>query len=113
MAEGDDRRHIYLTPVLADKADAFEEWVRSTVAPAERTIQPERVGRWQALRATDAREGVVYFAFILDGGEAEEWDIDVLLREALGDDAADRAAKLWDDMVTGEQVGSTFRALEL
>jgi hypothetical protein len=113
MVDGDDRRHIYLTPVRAERADEFEEWLRSTVARAERQVNPERLQRWQALRATGASDGVLYFAFILDGGEAEDWGIDDLVREALGDDAATRAAERWDEMVVGEQLGATFRPLEL
>jgi hypothetical protein len=113
MPDDDNRRHIYLTAVRAEKADEFEEWLSSTVAQAERQVNPERLLRWQALRATAASDDVLYFAFILDGGEAEDWGIDDLVRAAFGDDAAKRAAERWDEMVVGEQLGATFRPLEL
>lgn len=109
----DDRRHIYLTPVRADRADEFAEWVRSRLAPAERKVRPEREGRWQTWRATEESAGVVYFAFLLEGGDSSEWDIDPVLREALGDDAAARDEARWNEMVIGDQIGATFLPLDL
>jgi hypothetical protein len=111
MSGSDDRQHILLTPVHADKADEFEEWVRTTLEPGVRKARPALDGRWQTLRAAEASDGVVFFTFILEGGDSSEWEIDPLLREANGDDAAARDQERWNEMVSGEQIGGTFRAL--
>jgi hypothetical protein len=112
MGDQDDQRHINFTPVHADRADEYEEWVRTTLVPAVRRVRPALEGRWQTLRATEASDGVVYFAFILEGGELSEWEIDPLLREANGDEAAARDEERWNEMVRGKQIGGTFRALD-
>lgn len=65
------------------------------------------------LRATNDNEGVIYFAFLLDGGDSSEWEIDPILRQALGDDAAASNAAIWDEMVSGDQKGTTFLAADL
>ncbi len=111
MGEVDDRRHIYLTPVHADKADEFEEWVRTTLVPAVRKARPVLDDRWQTLRSTEESDGVVYFTFILQGGDPSDWEIDPLLREANGEEAAARDAERWNEMVSGDQIGGTFRAM--
>lgn len=112
MADIDDRRHLYLTPVHAERADEFEAWLRTTLIPAVRKVQPGSEPRQQALRATEESDGLVYFAFLLEGGDIAEWDIGPLLQQALGDAAAEREAQAWDGMVRGAQVGGTFRTLE-
>lgn len=109
----DGPRHIYLTPVRAEKADEFEEWVRSTLAPAEAQAHPERSGSSETLRGAEAHDGVVYFAHILTGGDANDWRIDDVLREALGDADADLAGEQWEEMVMGEQTGGTFSRIEM
>ena len=113
MADVDDRRHIYLTPVRAERADDFEAWLRTTLMPAVRKVQPESEARQQTLRAIEERDGVVYFAFVLEGGDSADWEIGPLLQQALGDKAAEREDEAWDRMVAGDQLGGTFRTLEL
>ena len=111
MAATDDRRHVYLTPVHAERADEFEAWLRTTLMPAVRKVQPDTEHRQQTLRAAEASDGLVYFAFVLEGGDSDDWK-DPLLRQALGDEAAEREAEAWDRMVGGQQIGGTFRTLE-
>ena len=112
MAEVDDRRHIYMTPVRSERADDFEAWLRLVLIPAVRKSRPETEARVQTLRATEESDGVVYFAFVAEGGDDAEWDIRPLLEEALGSAAAERETEAWDSMVRGDQVGGTFRTLE-
>jgi hypothetical protein len=111
MAEVDDRRHIYLTPVRAERADEFESWLRQVLTPAVRKSRPDTEARVQTLRATEESDGVVYFVFVAQGGDDAEWDIRPLLEEALGSAAAASETKAWDSMLQGDQVGGTFRTL--
>jgi hypothetical protein len=53
----------------------------------------------------------VYFTFILQGGDPSDWEIDPLLREANGEEDAARDAERWNEMVSGDQIGGTFRAM--
>jgi hypothetical protein len=113
VADVDDRRHIYLTPVRAEQADEFEAWMRRTLMPAVRKVQPESEPRQQTLRAIEEHDGVVYFAFVLEGGDSAYWEIGPLLKQALGDAATERENEAWERMVAGEQLGGTFRTVEL
>jgi hypothetical protein len=40
---------IAINPVIAERADAFEDWLRTTVVPAVRKHRPELQGRWEVL----------------------------------------------------------------
>jgi hypothetical protein len=108
----DGRRHLYLNPVRAERADDFAAWLRRTLMPAVEQARPQLVPRAQTWRATEPADGVVMFAFLLDGGDPAEWSIDPLLRDALGDRAADAAALEWAEMLAGPQVGGVFRPLD-
>jgi hypothetical protein len=112
MADADDRRHIYMTPVRAERADDFEAWLRQVLTPAARKSRPDTEARVQTLRATEESGGLVYFAFVAEGGDDAEWDIRPLLEEALGSAAAESETQAWDSMLRGDQVGGTFRTLE-
>jgi hypothetical protein len=104
----DDELNIYLTPVRADRADEFEAWLRSTLFPAVAGARPDLAPRAQTWRS-GATDGLVYFAFLLEGGEPGDWGIDPLLRESLGDAAAEDALRTWEDLVVAPQIGGAFR----
>ena len=96
---------IVINCVRADRADAFEEWLRSVVAPAVREHQPHLEGRWRVLRGTEAQDDVVLFTFLLHGGTDEDWALEPLLERALGPHGADRALRDMQEMVTQDQHG--------
>ena len=96
---------LVINPVLAERADDFEGWLRSVVHPAMLEHQPELVGRFRVLRAGEAEDGVVPFAFLFDGGEPTDWELQPLLVRALGGDAAAEALAEMTRMLRGEQYG--------
>jgi hypothetical protein len=79
---------IAVNPVLAERADDFEEWLRTVVVPAVRAHRPEMEGRWQVLRSGVVDDGVVPFVFLFAGGDPAEWDLQPLLEKAHGTDGA-------------------------
>ena len=90
---------IAINAVLAERVDEFEEWLRSVVLPAIRSQRPDLDGRWRVLRATEADEDTVVFAFVCEGGDPEDWDLRPYLEKALGSAEADRALDRFDDML--------------
>lgn len=70
--------------MIAERADDFEDWLRTTVVPAVRKHRPELQGRWEVLRAAEEEDGTVIFTFILRGGDASDWNLEPLLDQALG-----------------------------
>jgi hypothetical protein len=103
---------IALNPVLADRADDFEEWLRTIAQPALEKCRPDQVGRWQALRSTEAEEGVITFVFLF-AGASEEWELLPLLEEALGAERAKEAMSEFDEMFNGEQHGWLVNAVNI
>ena len=96
--------HLGLNPVRADRADDFERFLVEVVAPAVRAERPDLEGHWRVLRSTEPSDGVVTYAFMLEGGSlAEDWELDVLLPAHYGKEEADR--------LTGEWLG-TFAPLD-
>ena len=104
---------IAINAVLADRVEEFEEWLRSVVVPAVRRQRPDLDGQWQVLRATEADDGTVVFAFVCQGGVAEDWDLRPYLEEALGAAEADRALERFDGMLRGEQQAWFFEPFGL
>lgn len=96
---------LVINPVPAERADDFERWLRSVVHPAMLEHQPELVGRFRVLRAAEAEDDVVPFAFLFEGGEPSDWELQPLLDRALGADAAADALADMDGMLQREQYG--------
>jgi len=63
---------IAINPVLADRADDVEDWLRAVLVPATRDHRPELLDRWEVLRAAKEEDGQVIFAFLFYGGQAAE-----------------------------------------
>jgi len=103
---------IAINAVLADRVDEFEEWLGSVVVPAIREQRPDLDGRWRVLRATEADDGTVVFAFVCEGGRPEDWDLRPYLEQALGASEADRALERFDSMLRGEQTAWFFEPFE-
>ena len=102
----DDRTTLLaINPVLEERADDFEEWLRTVVFPAMRTHQPELVDSVTVLRATEAEDGVITYAFLAEGGEPDDWELEPLLERALGADDAARAMAEMAGMLQREQYG--------
>jgi hypothetical protein len=104
---------IAINPVIADRADDFEDWLRTIVVPAVREHRPEQQGRWEVLRATDAEDGTVIFTFIFHGGDASEWHLEPLLTQALGSEGAQRAMANMSAMMKGQQYGWILAPIHL
>ena len=96
---------LAINPVREDRAEDFEEWLRSVVVPAMRTHQPHLVDKVTVLRATEAEGGVITYAFLAEGGEPADWELDRLLERALGADGAAREMTQMTGMLQQEQFG--------
>ena len=91
-----DQLHLVLHPVRAERADDFERFVSDVVMPAVRAQRPDLDGRWRVMRASEAADGIVTFAFLLEGGSLDEdWDLGVLLPAEYGEEEAERLLGEW------------------
>ena len=92
--------HIYLNPVRADRAAAFEQFLEMT-DQAVSAQRPELASRWQVLKAVapePADPNVITYAFLFDGGDLDaDWDLDVLLPAHYGAEEAGRMLAAWSD----------------
>jgi hypothetical protein len=109
----DERTHIAINPVLANRVEDFEEWLRHVVVPAIDRHRPELTGRWRVLRATEPDDGVIVYTFVAQGGTLDEWELEPILRDALGQDGADRELSAFSQMLKEEQRGWSFAPLHL
>ena len=96
---------IAINPVLADRADDFEDWLRTVLVPATRDHRPELLDRWEVLRAAKEEDGQVIFTFLFYGGEAAEWQMEPILTQALGAEGARRALENMLAMMKSLQYG--------
>jgi hypothetical protein len=104
---------IAINAVPADRVDEFEDWLRAFIVPATRDQRPDLEGRWRVLRATDADDDDVVFAFVCEGGTPEDWDMRPYLEKALGSAEADRALERFEGMLRGEQRSWFFEPVGL
>ena len=91
--------HLFLTPVSAGRAQEFERFLLDVVQPAVAAQRPDLVGRWRLLRPSQAESAdvtVLTYAFLFDGGDADEdWDLSKLLSLHYGEEEADRLLEGW------------------
>jgi hypothetical protein len=88
--------HVGLNPVQADRAEDYERFLAQVVTPAVRAQRPDLDGRWRVMRSTEPSNGVLTYAFMLEGGTlAEDWELDVLLPAHYGAEEAERLIKEW------------------
>ncbi len=104
---------IAINPVLAERADDFEQWLRSVVLPAVRAHRPEQLGRFHVVRGTEVEDDTVVFAFLFFGGTPDEWELQPLLEQALGPEKAERAMTTMTEMLKQEQYGWSFAPVQL
>jgi hypothetical protein len=96
---------IAINPVLADRSDDFEDWLRTVLVPATKDHRPELLDRWEVLRASKEEDGQVIFTFLFYGGRAAEWQMEPILVQALGAQGARRALENMLAMMKGLQHG--------
>jgi hypothetical protein len=104
----DEPTLIAINRVLADRADEFEAWLRTVVVPAMNDHRPNLHGRWRVLRATEADDGAVVFAFVCEGGAPGDWLLNPVLEEALGQEGAKQALATFSGMLQENQRGWWF-----
>jgi hypothetical protein len=104
---------IAINPVMADRADDFEDWLRTVLVPATRDHRPELLDRWEVLRAAKEEDGQVIFTFLFYGGEAAEWQMEPILAQALGAEGARRALENMLAMMKGLQSGWELTPVDL
>ena len=91
-----DQLHLGLNPVRADRAGDFERFLTEIVVPAVRAQRPDLDGRWRVMRSSEPSDGVVTYAFMLEGGSlAEDWELGILLPAHYGQEEADRLVNEW------------------
>ena len=103
---------IALNHVQADRADDFEASLRTVVVPAVRQVRPDLDGLWRVLRAEEVDDGVVVFAFLIEGGTPEDWELEPVLEKALGPQGAEDTLREFSAMLRKEQYGWSFRHVD-
>lgn len=91
-----DQLHVVLQPVKAERARDFERFVTEVVAPAVEAERTDLSPRWRVMRSSEAANGIVTFAFLLEGGSlTEDWELDALLSAHYGQQEAQRLMEDW------------------
>jgi hypothetical protein len=91
-----DQMHVVLQPVHAERAGDFERFVTDVIAPAVRAQRPDLDQRWRTMRSSETANGVVTFAFLLEGGSlAEDWELGLVLPAHYGEQEAERLFEAW------------------
>lgn len=105
--------HIYINPIKTDRADDWESFTKSVVAPAVQSRRPELMDRVRLLRAGGQTDGATLFAFIFEGGDIGDYDLEPLLVAEFGEQAGRQRLQEWLDMFAGEQYGWTFHEVPM
>ncbi|WP_457205526.1 hypothetical protein [Nocardioides sp. P5_C9_2] len=91
-----DQLHLVLQPVQAERAEDFERFVSEVVTPAVQAQRPDLEQRWRVMRSAETTDGVVTFAFLLEGGSLEEdWELNRLLPAHYGEEETRRLVGEW------------------
>jgi hypothetical protein len=93
-----DQLHVVLQPVHAERAGDFERFATDVVAPAVRAQRPDLESRWRVMRSAEPANGLVTYAFLLEGGIlSEDWDLDALLSAHYGEAEGERLLAEWSE----------------
>jgi hypothetical protein len=91
-----DQLHVVLQPVHAEHAGDFERFAMEVVAPAVKAQRPDLESRWRVMRSAEPANGVVTYAFLLEGGNlSEDWDLEPLLSAHYGEAEGERLLAEW------------------
>jgi hypothetical protein len=105
--------HIYLNPVQADRADEWETFTRSVILPVVASQRPELLARVRLLRAEGADDGATVFAFVFEGGDVDDYDLEPLFTAEYGEHEGRQRLQQWEDMFVREQFGWSFHEVSL
>ena len=100
--------HIYLNPIKTDRADEWETFVHSVIMPVVARQRPELSARVRLLRADDEDDGATLFAFIFEGGDIVDFDLEPLFAAEYGEQDGRHRLQEWQDMFARDQHGWTF-----
>lgn len=78
---------------------AFNDMSARSPAQSERLgLRLTRGSRWRVSRSSEARDDIVTYAFLFEGGSlADDWELDVLLPAPYGAEEAERMAGEWSE----------------
>lgn len=105
--------HIYLNPIKTDRADDWESFTRSVIMPVVASQRPEFLDRVRLLRADGQEDGATLFAFVFEGGDIDEYDLEPLFAAEYGEQEGRQRLQEWHDMFARDQYGWTFHDVSL
>lgn len=95
---------LSLTPIVAGRADEFDEWIHTTVIATMEVQRPHLAGGAHVHRGLPDEDGVVTFAITFTGGSSlSDWYIWPFLADAIGEEAAKAEMQRLDEMCPAGQ----------
>ena len=105
--------HILINPIKAHRAEEWESFARSVIARAVASQRPEIVDRVRLLRADGQEDGETLFAFVFNGGELDDYDLEPILTAEYGERQAREHFETWQELFAREQYGWSFHDVAL
>jgi hypothetical protein len=92
--------------VRPDRAQDYEEWLRSVAMPA---TPPELATNLELLRADEPEDdGSVLFTVLFRGGSLADWELEPLLEKHYGADRAQTELQRLEGMLADDRPSSTW-----
>lgn len=108
MDSTDGATHIYLNHIKTDRADDWVSFNRSVIMPVVASQRPELSGRVRLLRADGQEDGTTLFAFVFEGGDIDDYDLEPMFAAEYGEEEGRRRLQEGLDMFARDQYGWTF-----
>jgi hypothetical protein len=105
--------HIYINPIKTDRADDWESFTRSVIGPVIAKQRPEFLDRVRLLRADGQEDGATLFAFVFEGGDINDYDLEPVFATEYGEEQGRQRLQEWQDMFASEQYGWTFHEVSM
>lgn len=113
MESIDGATHVYINPIKTDRSDEWESFTRSVIMPVVASQRPELLNRVRLLRADDQEDGATMFAFLFEGGDIDDFDLEPLFAAEYGEHQGAERLQEWQEMFARDQYGWTFREVSL
>src|SRR6476620_2185022 len=97
-----DDKMLVRNEVDPDKAKDFEKILTDQVAPAVERARKDLSERYEVFRSDD-EDGRAVFFFLFEGDDMDDWELEPILKDALGEEESQEVLKQFTGCLLEEQ----------
>jgi len=106
-----DEKILIRNEIDPGKAKDFEKLITEQLAPAVERARKDLSKRWAVYRSDDEDDRAIFY-FLFEGSDIDEWELEPILTDALGEEEAQEVLNQFAAMFLEEQTITPLRPLD-